>query len=355
ETRGLWVSSISDPQTKRRLLPDLSQGQYAQGHMLFVRGGALMAQPFDPVRLTLTGPARAMIDKVSYNAVLGYGDFSVTEKALAYLPVAVPWRLTWFDRAGRSLAALGAGGTYNGIALSPDGTRAAVDGQSNLEPYYELSLIDLSRGTNTQLTFGAASGNFPVWSPDGATLAFGSNRAGHYDIYRKPAVTSGGEELLLASDRNKFVMDWSRDGRWLLYGESDPVTNREALWTLAMTGEQRSAVFLPATADYRDARFSSDGRFVAYSSDESTAAQVYVEAFPPGGGKWQISSTGGIRPHWRADGRELYYLGPHAELMAVPMTLTPQLTAGTPVKLFDSWARGVLAGYDVSADGQRFL
>jgi Tol biopolymer transport system component len=355
DTRGLWVSSISDPRTKRRVLADLSQGAYAQGQLLFVRGGALMAQPFDPARLVLSGQAHAIIDKVSYNSVLGYGDFSVSGHALAYLPVAVPWRLTWFDRAGRSLGSFGAGGSFNGIALSPDGSRAAVDGLLTLEPYYELALVDQSRGTTTQLTFGAASGNFPVWSPDGATLAFGSNRAGHYDIYGKPALTSGGEELLLASDHNKFVMDWSRDGRWLLYGDTDPTTSKEALWTLPMAGERRAVLYLPSTADRRDGRFSPDGRFVAYSSDESSSAQVFVETFPAGGGKWQISTSGGTRPRWRADGRELFYLGPHAELLAVPITPTPQLTPGTPVKLFDSWARGVLAGYDVSRDGQRFV
>jgi len=356
DTRGLWIASMSTPEKRQRLLPDLSQGQYAHGQLLFVRGGALMAQPFDPVGLTLSGQAQPIVGKVSYNPVLGYGDFSVSDTTLAYLPVAEPWRLTWFDRTGRSLGAFGAGGAYNAIALSPDGARVAVDGPMSLEPYYELSVVEPSRGTTTQVTFGAESGNFPIWSPDGATLVFGSNRSGHYDIYRKPALTSGGEEVLLASDRNKFVMDWSRDGRRLLYGETDPATLKEGLWTLPMTGDRTPSIYLPPSADRRDGRFSPDGRFVAYSSDESTSSvQVFVETFPAGSGKWQISTAGGSRPVWRADGRELYYLGPHAELMAVPMTLTPQLTAGAPVKLFDSWARGFLAGYDVSRDGQRFV
>jgi eukaryotic-like serine/threonine-protein kinase len=356
DTRGLWVASVSDPTTKRRLLPDLSQGQYADGYVLFVRGGALMAQPFDPVRLVFSSQAQPIVGKVSYNPVLGYGDFSVSGTTLTYLPDAVPWRLTWFDRTGRSLGAFGAGGSYNSIALSPDGTRVAVDGPLRLEPYYELTVVDQSRGTTTQVTFGANSGNFPVWSADGATLAFGSNRSGHYDIYRKPAQTSGGEEVLLASGHNKFVMDWSRDGRWLLYGDTDPATLKESLWTLPMTGDRKPVMYLPSTADRRDGRFSPDGRFVAYSSDESSSSvQVFVETFPAGGGKWQISTNGGARPVWRADGGELYYLSPHAELMAVPIALTPLFTPGTPVKLFDSWARGFLTGYAVSRDGQRFV
>src|SRR5262249_38319156 len=141
DTRGLWLSSISDPRTKRRLLPDLSQGAYAQGHLLFVRGGALMAQPFDPVKLVLSGEPRAIVDKVNYNQLPGFGDFSVSDPPLAYLPVAVPWRLTWFDRAGRSLGAFGKGGAFNSIALSPDGSQTAVDGLLTLEPYYEIALV----------------------------------------------------------------------------------------------------------------------------------------------------------------------------------------------------------------------
>src|SRR5262249_46862761 len=152
---------------------------------------------------------------------------------------------------GKSLGAFGAGGAYNSVALSPDGTRVAVDGPLSLAPYYELSVIDQSRGTTTQVTFGEASGNFPKWSSDGNTLVFGSNRAGHYDIYRKPALTSGGEELLLASDRNKFVMDWSRDGRMLLYGETDPTSLKEGLWTLPLTGDRQPVQYLAGTADRR--------------------------------------------------------------------------------------------------------
>src|SRR5262249_51955141 len=168
-------------------------------------------------------------------------------------------------------------------------------GVPKLEPNYHLFVVDHARGTTTQLTFGSASGNFPVWSPDGSVIAFGSNRTGHYDIYRKPAEASGGDEVVLSSDHNKFVMDWSRDGKWLLYGDVDPKTSKEGLSVLPMTGNRRSVPYLPADADHRDGRFSPDGHFVAYASDESSMPQVYVETFPVGGGKWQVSTNGGTR------------------------------------------------------------
>jgi len=355
DVRGLWVTSLADPHAKRRLLADLTQGAYAQGYLFFARNGALMAQPFDVARLALHGEARLVADNVSYSPVIGFSDFSVSEAGvLAYLPTAAPWRLTWFDRSGRSIAAFGAAGAYQQISLSPDGTHVATEGYPKLETSYELFVIDQARGTTTQLTFGAASGNFPVWSPDGSAIAFGSNRAGHYDIYRKTVGTSA-EELLLSSDRNKFLMDWSRDGRWLLYGEADPAGTKEGLWIVPAHGDRKPVPYVPADADHRDGRFSPDGHFVAYTSDESSTPQVYVETFPAGGGKWQISTSGGTNPRWRGDGRELYYLSPGAELMAAAITPAPRFAPETPVKLFDTWIRSYLANFDVSPDGQRFL
>jgi Tol biopolymer transport system component len=217
-----------------------------------------------------------------------------------------------------------------------------------------LYVIDPARNTTTQLTFGAASGNFPTWSPDGTRIAFGSNRDGVYNIYEKAATSPGPDVVLLKSERNKFVMDWSRDGQYVLYGEQEPKLAKEGLWVLPMKGDSKPVSYLPADFDYRDARFSPDGRWVAYDSNESSPIQVYVQSFPAGSGKWQISTEGGSLPRWRSDGKELYYLAPGAKLMAVDVDTTAGFRPGPPKLLFETWVRG-LSEYGVSKDGQRFL
>jgi eukaryotic-like serine/threonine-protein kinase len=160
---------------------------------------------------------------------------------------------------------------------------------------------------------------------------------------------------LLKSDRNKFLMDWSRDGRYLLYGQEDPQTKKEGLWVIPAAGEHKPVPYTEGKFDQRNGRFSPDGRWVAYSSDESSKVQVYVQSFPSGSGRWQISTSGGDRPKWRRDGKELYYLAPGGKLMSVPVKTGASFEPGVPKLLFETWVRGELAEFDVSADGQRFL
>ena len=356
DIRGLWMTSISHPALKQRLIPDLSEAAYSRGYLLFARGGTLMAQPFDPNRLALSGEAIPIVEHVGYSAILGFAEFSVSSTGmLSYLAQPTPWRLTWFDRSGRSLGAFGAGGSYGALGVSPDQTRVAADAASITDPHYEIYIMDSVRGTTTQLTFGAASGNFPRWSPDGTTIAFGSNRDGVYNIYQKPTSGPGHDVLLFKNGQNKFLMDWSSDGKQLLYGETDPKNGREGLWVLPMAGDRQPQPYLPPDFDYRGARFSPDGRFIAYESDEASRLQVFVQSFPAGNGKWQISTDGGDRPEWRSDGKELYYLAPGGTLMAVEVTTNPTFKVGPPKALFATWIRGALNEYGVSRDGQRFV
>src|SRR5262249_39741337 len=175
---------------------------------------------------------------------------------------------------------------------------------------------------------GPATGNFPVWSPDGNRIAFGSNRDGVYDIYMKSAAGSSQEDLVLKNERNKFLMDWSRDGRYLLYGEQDPKKRREDLWVLPINGNkpaenQPPTPYVRNDFDHRDGRFSPDGRWVAYSSTESSRSEVYVQSFPAGPQRVQISVNGGGWPRWRDDGQELFYLEPGGKLMAVDLSAGP--------------------------------
>ena len=352
EVQGIWIASMANPQERRRLLPDLSQALYAQGHVLFVRDGNLMAQLLDEDSLQLRGEAAPIVDQVAYGPTVGWADFSASQTGtIAIGSSSGGRRMGWFDRSGKSLGEFGARGLYQFLALSPDQSRVATDAASPAG--YELFVLDPARGTATQITFGAATGNFPVWSPDGARIAFASNRDGVYNLYVKSSSGSQ-EELLLRNDRNKFLSDWSRDGRYLLYGERDPETRKADLWVLPMTGERRPVLYLQSEFEKRGARFSPDGRWVAYVSEESRP-QVYVQSFPSGSAKWQVSTEGGTRPRWRRDGKELYYMDLGGRLLAVDVKGGAAFEASAPKPLFEAGIINSLVEYDVTRDGQRFV
>jgi Tol biopolymer transport system component len=356
EVQGVWVASLKNPREKRRLIGDVSKAEYSQGHLLFVRSGNLMAQLFDADRLELRGEPAPIVDHVNYSATIGFAAFSVSRNGeLAVGSLLLQRRLAWFDRGGKSFGAFGEPGLYQRVSLSPDQSRVAVDSSSATNPNYELFVLDPARGATTQLTFGAASGNFPVWSPDGKRIAFGSNRDGVYNIYEKPSSGAGREEVLFKNDQNKFLTDWSRDGRYLLYGESDPKTNKQGIWVLPMTGERKPALYLGSEFFQWDGHFSPDGRSIAYSSDESSRMEVYVQSFPAGSGKLHVSTGGGNRPRWRNDGKELYYMDPSGKLMAVEVKQGASIEVGVPKLLFETGLDHVLQGYDVARSGDRFV
>ncbi|MDD1679965.1 MAG: hypothetical protein LUO93_12375, partial [Methanomicrobiales archaeon] len=194
----------------------------------------------------------------------------------------------------------------------------------------------------------------------GKTIAYASNHGGHMDLYQKLADGSGEEGLLFKSNADKYTTSWSRDGRFLLYMNLDPKTGQD-LWVLPLAGERKPIPFLRTEFIERDARFSPDGRWIAYSSDESGNDEVYVRPFVPGaaggsasGGKWLVSKGGGRVPLWRADGKELYYLNSASfDQMAVAVTAEKAFQAGVPRRLFV--APQIISQPDVSADGTRFL
>jgi Tol biopolymer transport system component/DNA-binding winged helix-turn-helix (wHTH) protein len=357
EVQGLWLASLTNPREKRRLLADVSRGVYSSGHLLFVRSGVLMAQPFDLRNLAVLGEAAPILDRVFSKSVGGYGLFSASVNGvLSAIAASRNWRFTSYDRKGNSQGAFGAQGRYQFVSLSPDQTRIAADAMSETEPNYRLFVLDRNRGTTAIVTTGAATGNFPVWSPDGSRLAFSSDREGVYNIYVRSSADVGEEELLFRSRENKFVSDWSRDGRYLIYAERVAGLTRQDLWVLPMFGDRKPVRYLPAnTATLRDARFSPDGRWVAYSSDESSSTQIYVQSFPAGSSKIQISTAGGMQPRWRADGKELYYVAPDGELMAVEVKDNHSSEVGDPKPLFKTWIDNIEAGYEPSHDGQRFV
>jgi len=267
-------------------------------------------------------------------------------------------QLTWFDRAGKASGTLGALDETGliGPEVSPDGRRVAVT--RTVEGNMDIWLLDGAR--TTRFTFDESPDQWPIWSPDGSRIAFSSARKGVNDLYQKPSNGAGSEELLLESPQQKISNDWSPNGRFILYFAPDPKTSFD-LWALPVEGKRTPFVFLNTNFSERKGRFSPDGRWVAYQSNQSGREEVYIRPFPEPGAQWQVSTAGGIWPRWRRDGRELYYIAADARLMAVPITSKGgTLEPGTPIPLFQT--RIVGAGtdpalqpeYDVAPDG-RFL
>ena len=365
EANGIYLGSIDskpEQQDAKRLIATNFAADFVpfpdgdRGAILFDRDGTLLAQPFDLRRLENSGEATPLAEQLG--SILGFGFFSASANGtLVYRGIATGnERLGWLDRQGNKLGAVGEPHLFSaGLAISPDGTRVAT---ARIEPANsDIWLTDLSHASDTRFTFDPARELSPVWSSDGNRIAFSSERAGAFDLYQHASNGSGQDELLFKSDHQKFAADWSRDGRYLLYTDIDPKTKAD-LWVLPMDGassERMPVPFLRTDFSERDGKFSPDNHWIAYDSDESGRSEVYLRPFPAveGGGKWMVSHGGGRQPHWRGDGKELFYIGPDSSLMAVPVTASgAAFQSGTPVALFKTPPN---QGWDVAADGKRFL
>ncbi len=367
---GIYFGSLDAKpaeQDKKRLLASPSGVIYAppagasDGYLLFQRGEALLAQPFDAGRLELTGSATQIADRVSADTFAGL--FSVSANGLlAYAVTGGNSRqLTWYDRQGKVVGHAGEPAARDELSLSPDGTRVA-EGRVNERGTWVVWLLDLARGANTRLTFDGAGAGNGTWSPDGAQIAYAPGGGQSADLFRKPANGAGQAELLLHSAETKTPMDWSHDGRSLLFSQRGNGTGLD-LWVLPMEGDHKPVPYLVTPFSEGQAQFSPDGRWVVYTSDETGTKEVYVRPFPmSSGGKWPVSNGGGSQPRWRRDGKELFYFAPDTTLMAVPVTGASTFQLGVPQALFRTTILGGTGGgpsvawrYDVSLDGQRFL
>jgi Tol biopolymer transport system component len=219
-------------------------------------------------------------------------------------------------------------------------------------------VLEIARGTISRLTFDLAIDWFPVWSPNGNSIAFASNRGGITDLYQKTASGGGGDELLFKSSDPKHPTDWSADGRFILYWRHTPKT-KEDIWALPTEGDRQPFPLLQTEFNEQQARFSPNGKWFAYISDESGAQQVYVQSFSAPGTKWQVSTRGGDQPRWRRDGRELFYMAADSKLMAVEVKTDGMFEVGVPKPLFETYSPRVVGpfaiDYVAAADGQRFL
>ena len=327
----------------------------------FVRQTTLMAQRLDLKRAELIGDPMRLADPVGSNAVVGFGAFSISSDGrVAYRSgQGVLRQLKWYDRTGKATGVAGEPDSAAMLypALSPEGTYVALDRTVQTNP--DIWLVDLGRGGMARFTFDPGIDIAPIWSPDGMRIVFSSTRKGPFNLYVKSTSGASAEELLLETPNNKYPNDWSRDGQFLLYGDTDPKTGRD-LWALPVTGNDRKPIEIVKTPfEELDGQFSPDVRWVAYETNEAGRFEIVVQPFPEPSGKWQVSTGGGTQPRWRADGKELYFVAPDEKLMAASVTTTgTTFSAGTPVPLFPvTLAPGLGANnqqYAVSRDG-RFL
>ena len=366
---AIYLGSLDakpEEQSSKALVASNSQPVYvpsadpSTGYLLFVRGVTLMAQPFDNRRLELKGQAEPVAEQVKpISPSVGAVVFSASANVLLLPRRLAAFQLSWYDREGKVMGTVGEPVGYGNLELSPDGTRLAGVRSSAAADTGNIWLLDLSRGgASTRFTFGSLIDINPVWSPDGSRIIFSSNREGPFNLYQKPANGVKDEEVLLKSSEHKFPTSWSRDGRFLLYTVVHPKTKGD-LWVLPLENGTKPLPFLSTEFDELQARFSPDGQWVAYTSDESGQDEVYVRSFSmnsagtavEAGGKWQISNGFGSYPHWRGDGRELYYRSRDGGIMAVEIATHPAFRAGPPKSL------GIFTSqsWDSAADGSRFL
>jgi Tol biopolymer transport system component len=322
-----------------------------------------MAQPFDPSSRSLTGQAFPLTDEVGFDQPYTLGLFSASANGVLALDMGTGTKgtreLVWFDRSGKRLGSVSSVGAIFDFALSPDERQVAFRRIDPNTQNQDIWITDLERQTESRFTFQQWTDDDPVWSPDGKTIVFDSRPDGIPNLYRKIASGTGTEELLLKSTVLNTPLDYSSDGKYVLYQFIDPRTH-EDLWVLPINGDSAGKPFpyIHTAASEYSAKFSPDGRWVAYSSDESGKYEVYVQAFPEAAGKWQVSASGGGNPMWGKDGKQIYFLAPDKKLMAVDVDgVGATFKLGVPKPLFptDVDVYNSVNRYAVTADGQRFL
>ena len=352
---GVYLAALDETET-RQLSKVESRMEYAGGYVFFGQQSSLFAQRFDEHELALTGEPFRIAEDLGFSSVglTAYG-FSVSPRGnLVYwsgtrLPVT---QLTWLNRAGQRLGTIGEPGEFMGFALPPTGTQAVLerhDPKTNIE---DLLLMDTTTGVASKFnaSFSQYQGT-PVWSPDRDRVLFATfpGLAG--------LLLRGGEpEKLL--DEMIWLMDISPDGQYALLLKNDPLTGAD-LWLLPLAGDRRLKPYLVTKENTVDARFSPDGRWVAYVSDESGRPELYVQSFPEPSRAIRVSVNGGDRPEWRKDGKELYFIAPDRNLMAVAVNGTgPLFQVSPPQPLFRVKTAGAdysRQQYQPSADGTQFL
>jgi hypothetical protein len=330
---------------------------YAAGYLLFYRDQTLFAQRFDAKKFELIGEPIPLLTGIEYLPRIQRVVFASSERGVLVAQRSSgdtgTSQLLWFDRNGQQVGVATKPGIYSNISVSPNGKFVVADAMDPATTNTDLWTYDLENGNAKRLTFDPAIDSTALWSPDGTRLVFTSDRAQKFNLYVKNADGSQEEQVIPQEGPDRYPLDWSRDGKYVIYQRGTD------LWCVTFP-ELTATLFLKTASAPNVARFSADGKWVSYASNESGRWEIYVTSFPAAQGKWQVSSAGGEQPKWRSDGKELFYLAPDGKIMAAPVTLGANFDAGSPVALFQANPRELVAtserfAYDVSKDGRRFL
>ena len=352
---SVFVGSLNSGE-KRLVVKASANVAYVAPYLLYYRDQTLFGQHFDTKTSVLTGEPIPILTDVQYSPRISRAVFAAANTHLLVAQKAGDTgasQLLWFNRQGQEIGIGLKPGIYGNIILARNGKAVASDTTDPVSQNTDIWTYDLETQSAKRLTFDPAIDSVPIWNPDGTRMVFSSNRGVTFDLYLKDTNGAQEEKNIPQDGPDRFPSDWSRDGKYVIYERGAD------LWLLTIP-ELRATQFLKASSTLKNGQFSPDGKWVAYSSNESGRWEVYVTSFPEAHGKWQVSNAGGDQPRWRNDGKELFYLAPDSKMMALPVKTGTNFDAGTPTALFQANPRELVAtseqfSYDVSQDGQKFL
>ena len=371
---AIYLSSLSGKKNIKLVLARSNMG-YVDGSLLYLDDQkALRAVPVDPEKGLTGGEPRVILDAVGYQPAVYWGAFSVAlNGTVVYSSTAEAAQsaLTWYDRTGQAMGRVGESGVQANPTLSPDGSRVTLDITDMRANNTDIWVESLDKGTSTRFTFDPAEETDGVWSRDGKVIAYrtvangsGVNLKGADGLQPDKVLVKLSTAMSDISNADSYDLipnSWTLDDKQLMC--SLQTNNKESTGSVLVVvpiGGGKITQFLPKDSSKTNAQISPDGKWVAYSSNESNDWEIYVTTFPNATGKWQVSRSGGTEPRWQGDGKGIYYLGPTESIMSVPVEATTTFSAGEPVPLFQIRARAPISStdlftYDVTKDGKRFL
>ena len=361
EKSGTRLIAIDDPEPQLNFFATAGVAEYLNGFLLFGRRGIIGGSILLAQRVVLPGGQLTgdpiEIGRTRISEVLGRYVVSSSPKGVIAFqgPLEALGQFTWMSRDGRAIETIDPPVAQLGVELSPNGQGVAAFRSG------AIWALDLARPVPNRVT--QAANRHPIWSPDGTRIAslFQGRGINTFDLVTT-SVTTGTVETLLQRTVLVKPVGWSRDGQTLVWIQSSEKGTERSIWMMPVADPKKAAMYLRDGAQNLEARLSPDGKWIAYSTDRSGRFEVEVRSFPVPGARLPVSLQGGGYPRWRADGRELYYLSPDSQLMAVAVTPGDPPVFGNPARLFEVHLvahpdRGNFAAYeyDVSADGSRFL